>query len=251
MTFTPIDFETATAQRYSPCEIGFTVVKNGEIVEMQSFLIRPLNNEYAWRNTEIHGICAEDTKKEPEFDELWTKLREFFDGQFLIAHNASFDMSVLRATLEKYELPFPTFNYGCSYVFSRKVWPESIDHKMATLCRLNDIRLDNHHRAGADSRATAELCLKAFEKVGASSVSDFFNKIRVPVKQFDKNGNRRQKLETDQHKTSASTLFAEYPEPCEASSEHSASRHDTFFQQYEFRSNKDKKIHGELHLCES
>lgn len=44
MTFTAIDFETATA--YHPCSVGIVTVENGVIVDEFVTLIKPPNNEY-------------------------------------------------------------------------------------------------------------------------------------------------------------------------------------------------------------
>jgi DNA polymerase-3 subunit epsilon len=89
-------------------------------------------------------------------------------------------MSVLRQTLELYSIPFPTFDYLCSYIFSKKVWKGLTGYDLETLCKVNGIEF-NHHRAGDDSMATAELSLKAFEVVGTSSINDFAEKLQISV----------------------------------------------------------------------
>ncbi len=180
MDFITIDFETATSQRHSPCEIGLTFVKNRQIVETKSWLIKPIDNDYDGFNIYIHGITPDDTANKPEFNEIWSEIKPLIENQFLIAHNAGFDMSVLRRTLELYNLPFPTLNYSCSYIFSKKVWLGLPSYDLATLCSINNISL-NHHRAGPDSRATAELSLKAFELANINSFEDFPEKLKTTV----------------------------------------------------------------------
>ncbi|MDR0385269.1 MAG: hypothetical protein LBH60_04250 [Prevotellaceae bacterium] len=187
MNFITIDFETATEKRSSPCEIGLTFVKRGKITETKSWLIRPVNNEFRPFNTHIHGIGPEQVENAPEFDELWPELKPLIEGQYLIAHNAAFDMSVLRRTLELYDIPFPEFRYLCSYLFSKKIWTELSAYNLKALCTLNGIDFE-HHRAGDDSRATAELCLKAFEAVSATSINDFAKKLNVRVGKIYKHG---------------------------------------------------------------
>ncbi len=180
MDFITIDFETATAQRDSPCELGLTFVKNRQIVETKSWLIKPMYDDFDYFNVLIHGIRPEDVADKPEFDVLWDEIKPLIENQFLIAHNAGFDMSVLRRTLEAYQLPFPTLQYSCSYIFSKKVWQGLPAYDLKTLCNANGI-VFKHHRAGADSRATAELALKAFDKAEVYSVDDFPEKLRTSV----------------------------------------------------------------------
>jgi DNA polymerase-3 subunit epsilon len=180
MDFITIDFETATSQRHSPCEIGLTFVKGNQIIETKSWLIKPTNNEYDSFNIYIHGITPEDTADKPEFNEIWNEIKPLIENQFLIAHNAGFDISVLRRTLELYQLPFPTLDYSCSYIFSKKVWAGLPAYDLKTLCKVNNIAL-KHHRAGADSKATAELSIKAFEMAGVNTVDDFPEKLKTTI----------------------------------------------------------------------
>ena len=128
----------------------------------------------------IHGITPKDVKNSPKFDELWQDLHPMVNGKFLIAHNAGFDISVLRRTLETYQLPFPNIQYSCSYIFSRKVWVGLPSYDLKTLCRVNEIPLV-HHRAGPDSEATAKLAIKAFEKAEILTMEDFPDKLRTIV----------------------------------------------------------------------
>lgn len=189
MDFITLDFETATSQRDSPCEIGLTFVSSGKIVETKSWLIKPIYDQFDYFNMLIHGIRPEHVAGEPEFNELWSEIKPLVENKFLIAHNAGFDISVLRRTLETYKIPFPTLNYSCSYIFSKKVWQGLPAYDLKTLCKVNNIDLQ-HHRAGADSKATAELTLKAFEIAGVSCVDDFPEKLKTTVGQLYNGGYR-------------------------------------------------------------
>lgn len=189
MNFITIDFETANAERHSPCEIGLTFVQNRKIVETRSWLIKP--KQYPMFdpfNILIHGIRPEDVAECDEFDMLWQKeIKTLVQGQFLIAHNAGFDISVLRNTLNAYHIPFPSIQYSCSYIFSKRVWEKMLSYDLKSLCRLNKIEL-NHHRAGSDSRACAELCIKAFEQLDVSSIEQFSEKFRITIGQIYEGG---------------------------------------------------------------
>lgn len=187
MEFITIDFETATAQRDSPCEIGLTFVQGGQIIDTKSWLIKPIYDEFDYFNILIHGIRPEHVADKPEFNELWTEIKPLLENKFLIAHNAGFDLSVLRKTLETYQIPFPTLNYSCSYIFSKKIWQGLPAYDLKTLCKVNKIDL-KHHRAGADSRATAELSLRAFEIAGISSLNEFPEKLQITVGQLYQGG---------------------------------------------------------------
>ncbi len=98
-----IDFEAATGKRASICEAGICVVRDGEIVETSPRLVRPQGNSYSYWNMQIHGIWSNDTVNSPEFSEVWTEICEYLKGiPVLVAHNATFDISCIRHSLELY-----------------------------------------------------------------------------------------------------------------------------------------------------
>ena len=181
MNFITIDFETATTDRDSPCEIGLTFVEDWKIMGTKSWLIKPTYYPYFdYFNIAIHGIKPADVANAPEFDVIWQEVRPLIEHNFLIAHNAGFDFSVLRRTLDTYNLAYPTLDYSCSCIFSKRVWEGLPAYDLKTLCHLNQIAL-NHHRAAADSLATAELVIKALQTAGVNSMEEFPEKLRTVV----------------------------------------------------------------------
>ena len=208
MDFITIDFETARPERDSPCEIGLTFVKNKRIVETKSWLIKPYYSDFDVFNILIHGIQPKDVADKPEFNELWKIIEPLIENQLLIAHNASFDFSVLRKTLETYKLPFPSLDYICSYIFSKKIWQGLPSYDLGTLCKINEINF-NHHRAGDDSRATAELALKAFEIAGINSVDDFAEKLKTTIGKLYKGGYTASETKRDNSKKDISKIVGD------------------------------------------
>jgi DNA polymerase-3 subunit epsilon len=182
MTFTAIDFETAHAS--FPCEIGLTRVDNGEIIESKFWLIKPACYPYMnpW-NQKVHGISSKDVSTASTFEELWGELSSWLEDSVLVAHNAAFDMRVLRAALACYDLAIPRVEYFCSVNVSRKVWTQLSSHSLDALSRYHHIHF-NHHRAGDDAEVCAMIALKAFETVEASSVQDGLKKLGISLKKL-------------------------------------------------------------------
>ena len=149
MDFTALDFETAIGQRYSICQVGLVVVKNSEITREIAQLIKPPGNEYSPYNIQVHGITPEDTENSPTFADIWDKMRPYIEGQLVVAHNAAFDVSCLRKTLEYYGLPFPKFETDCTYKRTKL--------KLNIACETMGIEFNNHHDALADARACAQI----------------------------------------------------------------------------------------------
>ena len=169
MDFIAIDFETANSKRYSACEIGIVKVVDYKICEKKSFLIRPKDNYFEWMNTQIHGIDENRVKNEPEFDKIYPKLREDFNNFPIVAHNASFDISVLRHTLDLYDLPYPKTKYSCTYQMSKAKLSGCLSYRLDSICSFLNIDLD-HHKAISDANACAEIAIKLFKK---NSIKNF------------------------------------------------------------------------------
>ncbi len=159
MNFTAIDFETANNYRHSACAVGLVRVEGGNIVEKKAFLIRP--PEKWFRFTYIHGLTWDDVKDAPTFEGLWPRIKPIITaGEFLAAHNASFDRSVLLKTCSYYDISPPPVDFMCTMQLARKklgIYPT----KLPDVCRRLNIRLDNHHEALADALACARIVLHA------------------------------------------------------------------------------------------
>ena len=180
MNFVAIDFETANEKRYSPCEIGIAVVENSKVVEKRSWLIRPKELYFNSFNVMIHGISKEMVVNEPEFNVVWKEVKPYLQNQLIVAHNAGFDISVLRHTLDLYNIPYPELHYLCSCIASKKVWGGLSKYDLHTLCDMHQI-LFKHHRAGEDAGACAELTVKAFQKMGIATFEDIETFIPIKV----------------------------------------------------------------------
>ena len=182
MNFTAIDFETAHA--CFPCEIGLTRVENGKIIRSKSWLIKPACFPYMNPfNERIHGISSADLVSAGTFDDLWSELKPWLEDQVLVAHNAPFDMNVLRTTLAYYDLAIPWIEYFCSVRLSRKVWKHLASHSLGNLCEYHDIRFE-HHRAGDDAKACALIVLKAFETTKYNNIYEGLNSLDVKLKRL-------------------------------------------------------------------
>jgi len=163
MNFVALDFETANHQRESVCEIGIAIVKEGNVQEQKSWLVRPRDNWFNRMNTQIHGIDAHRVAHEPEFDQVWQEVKHYFEEAYVVAHNASFDLSVLRHVLTQYELPFPELCYACSLQVARRAWRGFPSYGLRALSDRFGISL-NHHAAGSDAEAAAHIMLRAMKE---------------------------------------------------------------------------------------
>jgi DNA polymerase-3 subunit epsilon len=171
MDFVSIDFETAKYSRESAISVGLVKYRSGEAVESYYSLIRPPSLYIRPDFTEIHGLTVDDVKDAPTFADIWdSAIRPFIGDLPLAAHNAPFDMSVLWAVLEWYELEIPSLPYFCTCSLARKTWPDLESHALTALAEHFGIVYDAHN-ALADAQTCGKLALMAAKKFGCASVS--------------------------------------------------------------------------------
>lgn len=172
LDFCTIDFETATHEKHSACEIGICVVENGEVATTKSWLIKPPSYPYFnYHNIAVHGIKPKDVEKEPTFEKIWDEVLGIISNKLLIAHNAAFDMGVLRSCLAHYNLPKPSIDYLCSIQIAKKSWEGLPSYSLGNLTNLHNIRFQ-HHRAGDDAEACAKISLLGFQKLALTSCTE-------------------------------------------------------------------------------
>lgn len=176
-----IDFETANAKRASACALGVVELLGLELAFPQDYLIRPKDMVFQGINIGVHGIHPEDVAEEPEFPEIWRQAMPSSEPMTLLAHNAAFDMSVLRDSLALYGMKAPAVSYLCTVAVAQKVWPHLRDHKLPTVSEFLAITLD-HHQAGSDAVACGKIAIAAMQATATTTPRQLATKFGLPFK---------------------------------------------------------------------
>ena len=168
MKFVAIDFETANARRNSACSLGVIQHEDG-VYSRQSWLIKPEPLEFTPFNIQIHGITPQMVRNAPTFEEVWQEFREVLESNIVVAHNAAFDMSVIRYSLDQYKLPYPSIDYLCTLKLAQKALPGLINYKLPTVARQFGFDF-RHHDALEDAMAAAEVLVHLLDNHGQGSI---------------------------------------------------------------------------------
>lgn len=160
--FAAIDFETANNHRTSVCSVGVVIVRNNKVSDTFYELIRPVPNYYCGWATDIHGLTYNDTIDADPFPMVWQKIAPAIECLPLVAHNSPFDESCLRSVFERYGLPYPGYEFYCTYRLSRRLFPDLPNHRLNTVAEHIGFDLKNHHHALADAEACAEIARTIF-----------------------------------------------------------------------------------------
>ncbi|MFH0901079.1 MAG: 3'-5' exonuclease [Pseudomonadota bacterium] len=156
--FVALDFETADYGRDSACAVGLVRVEDGAVVARVARLIRPPRRSFVF--THIHGITWSDVAEEPTFAPVWREMCPVVDGaEFLAAHNAPFDRSVLRTCCAKAGIAPPNLPFRCTVRMARQAWGLR-PTRLPDVCAYLGLAL-KHHDAASDAEACARIVIAA------------------------------------------------------------------------------------------
>lgn len=160
--FTAIDFETANSNAASACAVGLVKVRGGKIEDRASWLIKPPpgRDEFLPFNIKIHGITPDMVSNAPSWEEQLPQLREFIGDDIAVAHNAGFDMGVIRTACAETVTPTPKLRYLCSVQVSRKTY-DIPSHRLPLAAAAAGYGEFAHHEALADAEACAAIIIDA------------------------------------------------------------------------------------------
>jgi len=185
LDFTAIDFETANSSNASACAVGLARVRGGEVVARAGWLIQPPpgHDRFFELNTQIHGIHAEDVIDAKGWSAQLHDIAAFVGEDVLVAHNAGFDMAVLRRACEATGDSCPPYRSVCSLQVARKLY-ELESYRLPSVAAAAGFLDFPHHDAAADALACAHIMIDAARRAGASDIFELAEAAAVRVSQI-------------------------------------------------------------------
>ncbi len=179
MRYCSIDFETANRYPDSACAIGLCEFdEEGCLLDSYYSLIRPRRLEFDPMCTAVHHLDPFDIAKAPTLDELWPDITSFVYGLPLVAHNAPFDIPVLKASAESAGVGGIETEYYCTLSLSRRVLSHRSSYRLTSLAGDFGWVYDAHmalEDALVCGKLFARLCGEAL--FSESSMSSFIKKV--------------------------------------------------------------------------
>lgn len=182
LDFTAIDFETANSFRGSPCSVGLVRVRDGRAVDKQHWLIRPpegADRFDSW-NTAIHGITAEMVANAPRWKEVLPQIVNYIGDDVAVAHNAGFDIGVIRYACEVDNIEWPEMSFLCSLVMARRTLALPT-YRLPFVAASLGFELENHHDALADANAVVEIVTRLATQQEVTDVASLAAAVGVRV----------------------------------------------------------------------
>jgi DNA polymerase III epsilon subunit-like protein len=175
-----VDFETASV-RGTPCQMGAVRYRNGqEIDALESFIFQP-EEQFNSFNIALHGITPETVADAPHWPDAREQLLAFASDAPLVAHNAPFDIGVVRDASDLWSLEWPTLRYACTLCLARRVWPGLNSYSLLLLCTALGIATDRRraHDALNDARLAGAVLQAAISESEADGLDDLLDRVGV------------------------------------------------------------------------
>ena len=185
LDFTAIDFETANSSSASACAVGLARVREGRVVATAGWLIQPPlgHDRFFELNIGIHGIRPDDVATAPTWVEQLDALTAFVGDDVVVAHNAGFDMRVLRSACEATDAPCPPYRYICSLQASRKTY-DLDSYRLPSVAAAAGFLDFAHHDATADALACAHIMIDTALRAGADDIVELAMLLGLRVPQI-------------------------------------------------------------------
>ncbi len=139
-------------------EIGAVKLRNLEVVEEFQTFVNP-GMHIPDEITKLTGITDEMVKDAPDDKEAVTQFMKFCGDAPLVAHNAPFDMSFIRAASDRHRLKFRADSIDTLAV-CRALVPNKKNHKLDTMAEHFGLGDFNHHRAIDDAKMLSMIYCK-------------------------------------------------------------------------------------------
>ncbi len=152
-------------------EIGAVKIKNGEVLEVYNTFVNP-ECPIPQEIVELTSITDEMVANAPTIEKVLPEFLSFVGDRLLIAHNAEFDVSFIRAAAASQEIPF-TNAYLDTLGLSRFLNTELKSHKLDILAKHYKLEEFHHHRACDDAETLARIFFKMGEQLTIADVKNF------------------------------------------------------------------------------
>ncbi|MFA5720524.1 MAG: exonuclease domain-containing protein, partial [Acholeplasmataceae bacterium] len=160
-TYVVFDLETTglSSTRDKIIEISAVKLQNLQVVDRFNMFVNP-EEKLSNFTKELTSISDEDLVDAETIDTALPKFIDFIGSSILVAHNASFDLSHLYQKMIDLGLPLIKYPSIDTIALARYFYDDLNRFNLKAVARYFKVKLEQHHRAEADSQATAEIFLK-------------------------------------------------------------------------------------------
>ena len=144
-------------------EIAAVKVENGQMVDEFQTYVNP-HRPIPYSITQLTGITDEMVQSAPELSDALARFFDFAGEDILIAHNAGFDLSFLRAACADLGIE-REFTAIDTLEMCRILLPHLNRHKLNIVAKELKVGPFEHHRASEDATVLARIVIELFRRL--------------------------------------------------------------------------------------
>ena len=164
MQYAVVDIETtgSYAAGNGITEIGIVIHDGVKVLNFYESLVNP-HTPIPYFIQRLTGIDNNMVANAPSFSEIAAQVFELLQDKIFVAHNVNFDYSFVKHHLKAAGFELDTKKL-CTVRLARKVLPGLNGYSLGKLTQRLGINHGQHHRAGGDALATADLLAIILDK---------------------------------------------------------------------------------------
>lgn len=169
---------------------------DGEVDGEESFLINPPAELGGFGGIQmgVHGIKPRDVIGAPGWLESFERIMDFVGDDYVVAHNAAFDFSVIKKSQEHFGEPPANISHFCSLELSRSAMPHLPNHKLSTVAKSLSLRSFKHHVASEDALMAALICVELADQHEVNSLPALMRRHNIRVKMLGRGRDAMRRL---------------------------------------------------------
>lgn len=163
-------------------EIAGIKIKNKKIVDHFHCLVNP--EILITKNIEkLTNITNDQLKQAANISDILPQFLKFIANHCLVAHNASFDMGFLIENIKKLNIDLPIFPVIDTLTLAQNYFGHIVKYfSLKRLAPKFKVKLDTHHRAQNDAKATAEIFIQMLTFLAEDEHKVFyFSDLKLPI----------------------------------------------------------------------
>ena len=162
--FVAIDIETTGLNHLVSEIIEISAVRfnNGTHIESFTTLVK-CTKAIPYNITSLTGITDKDVESAPDIFIAMDQFLKFIAGDVLVAHNETFDIKFIKKHLDSIGCALQN-EIHCTLKLSKKLFPNTENHKLQTITKHLNIDVRQSHRAYEDALSTGYVYLNCLRK---------------------------------------------------------------------------------------
>ena len=174
-TYVVFDIETTSLSvtHGSIIEIGAVKIASGVVIDRFQEFVNP-HEKLSKFTTQLTNITDEMLEKAPDIEEVLPRFFEFAEGVILVAHNALFDIGHIQENAYRIGVEYPNFPVIDTLSLARYFYNDKLKRfGLDAVTKHFNVRLDNHHRADEDARATGEVFVQMLQDFYRDDITNY------------------------------------------------------------------------------